>query len=71
MSSIKQPSQVFERTRKAVIGFYYQDKNLIESDLRDTIVLMSSQTGLAQNEQATLFETLTKEGYLNLIPPAL
>ena len=71
MSSISQPSQAFEQTRKAVIGFYFKDKNVGEAELRQTISFMSSQTRLAQNEQETLFETLTQEGYINLVQPAL
>ena len=71
MSTIKQPSQIFERTRKAVIGLYFKDKNASETALRKAISSLSSQTGLARKEQETLFETLTQEGYINLIQPAL
>ena len=69
MSNINQPSQIFERTRKAVIGFYFKDKSASETELRKAISFMSSQTGLARKEQAVLFETLTQEGYINLMPP--
>ena len=71
MSIISQPSQTFERTRKAVIGLYFKDKTASETQLRKAISFLSSQTGLARKEQEMLFETLTQEGYINLIQATL
>ena len=69
MREIQQPSLPFERTRKAVIGYHYNEKTIGEKELRGTISFFSTQTGLTQPEQQGLFDVLVTDGYVKLAEP--